>query len=98
MLSCGAAPIPSAGPVFLYLVLDSAGLKRDPQLDQIVMMIYTVDWLLDRIRTAVNVSGDHSCACVVNHFSATRQVTNGGDDGFSSMADEGLSEDIAPPR
>ncbi|KAG7208301.1 hypothetical protein KM043_014541 [Ampulex compressa] len=62
--SIGAAGIPQAGLVTMVMVLDTVRL---PATD--VFLIVTVDWLLDRCRTTVNVVGDSLGAGIVNHLS-----------------------------
>jgi solute carrier family 1 (high affinity glutamate transporter) protein 2 len=64
LASIGAASIPSAGLVMMILVLTSVGL---PVAD--ISLIVAVDWLLDRIRTSVNVLGDSFGAGIVYHLS-----------------------------
>ncbi|KAI1708820.1 sodium:dicarboxylate symporter family domain-containing protein [Ditylenchus destructor] len=63
LASIGAASVPSAGLVTLLLVLTAVGL---PVKD--VSLIVAVDWLLDRIRTSINVLGDAFGAGIVHHF------------------------------
>ncbi|PAV59454.1 hypothetical protein WR25_13559 [Diploscapter pachys] len=53
LASIGAAAIPSAGLVTMIIVLSALGL---PATD--ISLIFTVDWFLDRLRTATNVVGD----------------------------------------
>ncbi|KAI1717413.1 sodium:dicarboxylate symporter family domain-containing protein [Ditylenchus destructor] len=53
LASIGAASIPSAGLVTMLIVLTAVGLPAND-----VTVIIAVDWLLDRLRTAVNVMGD----------------------------------------
>ncbi len=62
--SIGAAGIPQAGLVTMVMVLQTVGL---PSTD--VALIYALDWLLDRFRTAINVLGDALGAGVVYHLS-----------------------------
>ncbi|CAG9859587.1 unnamed protein product [Phyllotreta striolata] len=62
--SIGAAGIPQAGLVTMVMVLDTLGLPAED-----VSLILTVDWLLDRFRTAINVMGDAFGASIVYHRS-----------------------------
>jgi len=63
LASIGAASVPSAGLVTMLLVLTAVGL---PTKD--ISLIVAVDWLLDRIRTSVNVLGDSYGAGIVYHL------------------------------
>jgi len=65
MASIGAAAIPSAGLVTLVLVLNAVGVPS-----RLVGILWSVDWILDRIRTSVNVFGDCVGAAIVHHFNA----------------------------
>ena len=55
---------PQAGLVTMVIVLTAVGFPTDD-----VGMILAVDWLLDRLRTMVNVLGDSFGAGIVNHIS-----------------------------
>uniref|UniRef100_A0A914PW16 Amino acid transporter n=2 Tax=Panagrolaimus davidi TaxID=227884 RepID=A0A914PW16_9BILA len=60
LASIGAASIPSAGLVTMLIVLSAVGLPADD-----ISIIIAVDWLLDRLRTCVNICGDAvGCAFV----------------------------------
>lgn len=63
LAAIGAASVPSAGLVTMMLVLTSVGL---PTKD--ISLILAVDWLLDRIRTSINVMGDAIGAGIVDHL------------------------------
>ncbi|XP_078457505.1 excitatory amino acid transporter 2-like isoform X1 [Lampetra fluviatilis] len=64
LASVGAASIPSAGLVTMLLILTAVGL---PTSD--ISLLVAVDWLLDRMRTSVNVVGDSFGAGIVYHLS-----------------------------
>ena len=83
--SIGAAGIPQAGLVTMVMVLDTLGLPSN-----LVSMIVSVDWLLDRFRTAINVLGDSIGAGIVSHLSQEElrviDSMDGGDLGVESGA------------
>ena len=62
LASIGAAAVPSAGLITLFVVLTSLGL--DPAW---VAIILPVDRILDMCRTVVNVTGDATCCSVIAH-------------------------------
>ncbi|XP_053214876.1 excitatory amino acid transporter-like isoform X2 [Panonychus citri] len=62
--SIGAASVPSAGLVTMLLVLTAIGLPTED-----ISMIVAVDWLLDRLRTSINVLGDAYGAGIVYYLS-----------------------------
>jgi len=64
LASMGAAAIPHAGLVTMLIVLDTVGLPTD-----MVAVIFSVDWFLDRCRTMINVLGDAYGAGIVQHLS-----------------------------
>nr|XP_027227854.1 excitatory amino acid transporter-like [Penaeus vannamei] len=63
LASIGAASIPSAGLVTMLLVLTALGLPTEN-----VSLIFAVDWILDRVRTSINVLGDAFGAAIVEHL------------------------------
>lgn len=63
LASIGAAGVPSAGIITLILVLQSVGLAGQAAAG--IALILGVDRILDMMRTAVNVTGDLSCAAWV---------------------------------
>ena len=59
--SVGAAGIPEAGLVTMTLVFTAVRLPIE-----YIALLLTVDWFLDRCRTAINVMGDVSVACLLD--------------------------------
>ncbi|BAY09033.1 dicarboxylate/amino acid:cation symporter [Calothrix sp. NIES-2098] len=59
--SVGAAGIPNAGLVTMTLVFTSVGLPT-----QYIALLVTVDWFLDRCRTAINVMGDMTVSALLD--------------------------------
>ena len=64
LASIGAAAVPSAGLVIIFIVLEAVGL-RGPQVEALVGFMLAVDRPLDMARTAVNVSSDTCVAAIV---------------------------------
>lgn len=60
MASIGTAGVPGVGLITLVMVLKQVGLPAEG-----IALIIGIDRLLDMLRTAVNVSGDATVACVV---------------------------------
>jgi len=65
LASVGAAAIPSAGLVMIFIVLDAVGLGNHPQAALIVGTMLAVDRPLDMFRTVVNVTSDTMGAVIV---------------------------------
>ncbi|HAA59185.1 MAG TPA: sodium:dicarboxylate symporter [Myxococcales bacterium] len=63
LAAVGAAGIPEAGLVTLVIVLKAVGLPIEG-----IALILTIDWLLDRFRTTVNVWGDSVGAGVIERY------------------------------
>ncbi|XP_043281649.1 excitatory amino acid transporter-like [Venturia canescens] len=64
LASVGAASIPSSALITMVLILTSLGLPIDD-----ISLLFAVDWLLDRLRTSINVLGDGYGAGIVYHLS-----------------------------
>ena len=63
LAAIGAAGIPEAGLVTMVIVLQAVGLPLEG-----IGLLLSVDWLLDRFRTAINVWGDSVGAAVVHRL------------------------------
>ncbi|WP_163718162.1 dicarboxylate/amino acid:cation symporter [Mangrovibacterium lignilyticum] len=63
----GAAGIPEAGLVTMLIVLKAVDLPVEG-----LGLLLSIDWLLDRFRTVINVWGDCVGAAVVDHLEANR--------------------------
>jgi Na+/H+-dicarboxylate symporter len=59
--SVGAAGIPEAGLVTMTLVFSAVKLPIE-----YIALLLSVDWFLDRCRTAINVLGDMTVACLLD--------------------------------
>ena len=66
LASIGAAAIPSAGLVMIFIVLEAIGLT-DPAAYALVGLMLGVDRPLDIYRTVVNITSDSIGAAVIAH-------------------------------
>jgi len=66
LLSIGASPIPSAGVSTLIVMIEQAGVPLTPPVLLATSACLAVEWLFDRVRTTVNVTGDAVGAAVVD--------------------------------
>jgi DAACS family dicarboxylate/amino acid:cation (Na+ or H+) symporter len=74
--SVGAAGIPEAGLVTMTMVFRAVALPTD-----YIALLLTIDWLLDRCRTAINVMGDVTVSCLLD--GKTREDKTREDEGLS---------------
>lgn len=65
LASIGAAGVPSAGIVVIFIVIEAIGIKGSAA-DFIIGVILAVDRPLDIMRTAINIYGDTIAAVVVS--------------------------------
>merc|ERR1719219_2891028 len=72
--SLGTAPVPNAGLVFLTMLYTSANIPSDAQ-GLGFALINAVDWLIDRVETAQNVTSDSFLCGILSHYYNTE---NGG--------------------
>jgi Na+/H+-dicarboxylate symporter len=73
LASIGAAAVPSAGLVIIFIVLEAVNL-RGPEVDVIVGAMLAVDRPLDMYRTAVNVFSDSCGAAIIARSEGEDQV------------------------
>jgi solute carrier family 1 (neuronal/epithelial high affinity glutamate transporter), member 1 len=71
LAAIGAAGIPEAGLVTLLIVFTAIGLPTEA-----ISLILSVDWLIDRFRTAVNVFGDACGAAVLERTFPAEEASN----------------------
>ncbi|MCA9752196.1 MAG: dicarboxylate/amino acid:cation symporter [Gemmatimonadetes bacterium] len=64
LASIGAAAVPSAGLVIIFLVTEAVNL-RGPQVELIIGTMFAIDRPLDMYRTAVNVFSDSCGAAII---------------------------------
>jgi Na+/H+-dicarboxylate symporter len=65
--SVGAAGIPEAGLVTMTLVFRAAfPPEQYAAAASFILVLLTVDWFLDRCRTAINVMGDMNVSCLLD--------------------------------
>ncbi|WP_413377801.1 dicarboxylate/amino acid:cation symporter [Alkalihalobacillus sp. 1P02AB] len=67
LASIGTAGVPGVGMIMLAMVLTSVGLPVEG-----ITLVLAVDRILDMMRTAVNVTGDATCAVIVDRFEQER--------------------------
>jgi proton glutamate symport protein len=73
LASIGAAAVPSAGLVVIFIVLEAVGL-RGPEVNMIVGSMLAIDRPLDMYRTAVNVFSDSCGAAVIARSEGEERV------------------------
>ena len=73
LASIGAAGIPSAGLVMIFVVTESVGMTG-PEVAVVVGMMLAIDRPLDMLRTATNVMSDSTGAAVIARSEGETQV------------------------
>jgi Na+/H+-dicarboxylate symporter len=73
LASIGAAAVPSAGLVIIFLVLSAVGLEG-PEVDAIVGAMFAIDRPLDMARTVVNIFSDSCGAAIIARSEGETQV------------------------
>lgn len=74
MAGVGIAGVPEAGLIVLPLVLHAAGLPEQV-VGALIPLIFTVDWILARCRSAVNVMADMLVAILLDRWARARGET-----------------------
>ncbi len=73
LASVGAAAVPSAGLVVIFIVLEAIGL-RGPQVELIVGAMLAIDRPLDMYRTSVNIFSDSCGAAIIARSEGETEV------------------------
>jgi len=73
LASIGAAAVPSAGLVIIFIVLEAVNL-RGPEVEIIVGAMLAIDRPLDMYRTVVNIFSDSSGAAIIARSEGEDQV------------------------
>ena len=76
--SVGAAAIPSAGLITIMIVLNILGIPSES-----IAIVFSIDWFLDRFRTAVNVWGDSIGTGIVESLSVSDLDLSGDKQGIT---------------
>jgi len=71
--SLGTAPVPNAGLVFLTMLYTSAGMPEEAA-GLGYALISAVDWLVDRVETAQNVTSDSFLCGILSHYYGTNNA------------------------
>ncbi len=71
LAAVGAPAIPSAGTVTMLMVLQACGLE---EYSADIGVLLAVDWLLDRLRSMVNVIGDVAVTVIVHALTQRAQA------------------------
>lgn len=75
MVGVGISGIPEAGLIALPLVLSTIGLSEQLVI-AIIPLIATIDWIIARVRSVVNVMSDMLVAILLDRFAEKELVTH----------------------
>lgn len=64
LTSMGSAPIPTAGLAMWVMVLEATGVP----VNGLLGLIFSMEWLVDRLETIVNVTSDSIAAGIMNEL------------------------------
>lgn len=82
LCSMGTAPVPSASLVLLATLLSTMNIP----VTETFGLITAIDWLLDRLRTCVNVYGDACVAAVVDRRAGGTALENNEKEDFTCLS------------
>eukprot|EP00483_Globobulimina_turgida_P001227 UN01229 len=71
IVSVGTAPIPNAGMVYVTMLFEAAGMGE--LAGEGLATLFILDWFVDRIETAVNVTSDQFVAKIIDDISEISQ-------------------------
>merc|ERR1712129_464071 len=74
VISVGTAPIPNAGMVYLTMLFEAAGMGE--YAGEGIATIFVLDWIVDRIETAVNVTSDQFVCKIIDDVSLMAKQKN----------------------
>merc|ERR1719195_761404 len=63
--SLGTAPIPNAGLVYLTMLMEAADITDEKLQGLGMALIVLVDWMVDRVETAQNVTSDSFISAII---------------------------------
>ncbi|KAL4443245.1 hypothetical protein ABPG75_010982 [Micractinium tetrahymenae] len=100
LAAVGAPAIPSAGLVTMLIVLQAVSLE---QYASDLAVILAIDWLLDRVRTVVNLLGDAFGCVMVDDLMRRRRQRGGTADKQIpyiqlELAEQGLGDTVMAPH
>jgi len=75
IISIGTAPIPNVGMVYLTMLFEAAGIGQ--YAGEGIATLFVLDWFVDRVETAVNVTSDQYVAKITDVIDLKRQKRKG---------------------
>jgi Na+/H+-dicarboxylate symporter len=85
--SVGAAGIPEAGLVTMLAVFSAVHLPTE-----YIPLLLPLDWFLDRCRTAINVMGDMTVACLLDGKTPAQAPPTGGFPVANASSDDRVAD------
>eukprot|EP00484_Ammonia_sp_Unknown_P017043 CAMPEP_0197025314 /NCGR_PEP_ID=MMETSP1384-20130603/5685_1 /TAXON_ID=29189 /ORGANISM="Ammonia sp." /LENGTH=599 /DNA_ID=CAMNT_0042453835 /DNA_START=39 /DNA_END=1838 /DNA_ORIENTATION=+ len=75
VISIGTAPIPNVGMVYLTMLFEAVGMGEHS--GEGIATLFVLDWLIDRIETAQNVTSDQYVARMTDVIEARKKAAKG---------------------